>query len=1019
MFVLHGFLAPGRGLSLWAEDSDRAVTSRSQATRSARPHPFAAPIRAIPGLPPGKSGDAVLLLPSLAKSPLDSPEMVRVKPRRQLAAEPLLLRWTVPMVALDSASAVAWLGDVDTSAALGVRLGASVRFLSELAAFASELVDRGRVLPTIAYDEGPCARWRPVLQGADVLALRALVNAMPPVCRAAPGHDDPHELTVDALAGLVDETARSRISCVTLVPPRRGRRPRQLPAAEAWLAALSDPDGAFEADEVGLASLEEALGPWDEVGIGRVGPASATFRLSELDPDPLNGSPSGTDAPESAARWRLEFLLQSTADPSLLVPAEQAWVDDGTLRRWLENPQELLLSELGRASRVYPRLADGLRQARPCALELDSDGAFHFLSVAASALDEAGFGVLLPSWWDRRARLGLNLSVSTKTDPRTTEGGIFGHEQLSDFRWELAVGDDALTDAEIAALAEAKAPLVRMRGQWVSVDHEQLRRGLEFLDRERSGAMSTAEILALAAAHPDDLDLPLEVTGVRADGWLGSLLDGSSAQTIQLVDPPAGFAAVLRPYQQRGLSWLSFLSSVGLGACLADDMGLGKTVQLLALEAAHRADDPAGGPTVLVCPMSLVGNWQREAAKFAPDLRVYAHHGPDRLRGDTLLEYLADVDLVATTYGTAVRDIDDLVRADWRRVVLDEAQAVKNSQSRSAKAVRRLRAPHRVALTGTPVENRLSELWALMDFLNPGLLGSQAQFRTRYAVPIERHGDVDAAQRLRTITRPYVLRRLKTDPTIIDDLPDKIEMKQYCRLTSEQASLYQAVVDDMMDKIENTDGIERRGNVLATMAKLKQVCNHPAQLLHDRSVVGRRSGKVIRLEEILDEILAEGDRVLCFAQFTEFAELLLPHLAARFNTDIAYLHGGTTKKARDEMVARFQSGQGPPILLLSLKAGGTGLTLTAANHVIHLDRWWNPAVEDQATDRAFRIGQRRNVEVHKFVCTGTLEEKIDDMIEAKKQLANLVVSDGEGWLTELSTSDLRELFTLSEGAVDE
>ncbi len=1020
MFVLHGFLAPGRALSLWAEDSDRAVTSRSQATRSARPHPFAAPIHAIPDLPPGKSGDAVLLLPSLAKSPLDSPEMVRVKPRGQPAAEPLLLRWTVPMVALDSASAVAWLEDIDTTAALGVRHGASVRFVSELAAFAGELVDRGRVLPTIGYDEGrPCAQWRPVLQGPDVLALQALVTAMPPVCRAVPGHDDPHELTVDALSGLVDATARSRLPGVTLVPPRRGRRPRQLPAAEAWLTALSAPDGAFAADEVGLAALQEALGPWDEVGVGRVGPASATFRLSELDPDPSYGSPSGADAPEPAARWRLEFLLQSTADPSLLVPAEQAWVDDGTLRRWLEHPQELLLSELGRASRVYPRLADGLRQARPCALELDSDGAFHFLSVAASALDEAGFGVLLPSWWDRRARLGLKLSVSTKSDPRATEGGVFGHEQLSDFRWELAVGDDALTDAEIAALAEAKAPLVRMRGQWVSVDHEQLRRGLEFLDREGSGAMSTAEILSLAAAHPDDLDVPLEVTGVRADGWLGSLLDGSSAQTIQPVDPPAGFTAVLRPYQQRGLSWLSFLSSVGLGACLADDMGLGKTVQLLALEAAHRADDPAGGPTVLVCPMSLVGNWQREAAKFAPDLRVYAHHGPDRLRGDTLLEHLADVDLVVTTYGTAIRDIDDLVSADWRRVVLDEAQAVKNSQSQAAKAVRRLRAPHRVALTGTPVENRLSELWALMDFLNPGLLGSQEQFRTRYAIPVERHGDAGTAQRLRTVTRPYVLRRLKTDPTIIDDLPDKIEMKQYCRLTTEQASLYQAVVDDMMDKIENTDGIARRGNVLAAMAKLKQVCNHPAQLLHDRSPVGRRSGKIIRLEEILEEILAEGDRVLCFTQFTEFAELLVPHLAARFSTDIAYLHGGTPKKARDELVARFQSGEGPPIFLLSLKAGGTGLTLTAANHVIHLDRWWNPAVENQATDRAFRIGQRRNVEVHKFVCTGTLEEKIDDMIEAKKQLANLVVSDGEGWLTELSTSDLRELFTLSEGAVDE
>jgi SNF2 family DNA or RNA helicase len=439
----------------------------------------------------------------------------------------------------------------------------------------------------------------------------------------------------------------------------------------------------------------------------------------------------------------------------------------------------------------------------------------------------------------------------------------------------------------------------------------------------------------------------------------------------------------------------------------------------LAVETLQRQQDSNVGPTLLLCPMSLVGNWQKEAAKFAPGLRVYAHHGGARLHGEALRELLEHTDLIVSTYTTATRDIEELAGYEWNRVVLDEAQAVKNSLSRAAKAVRQLEAGHRVALTGTPMENRLAELWSIMDFLNPGLLGSSERFRTRYAIPIERHGQTEPAERLRAVTRPYILRRVKTDPAIIDDLPEKIEIKQYCQLTTEQASLYQAVVDDMMDKIEHTEGIERRGNVLAAMAKLKQVCNHPAQLLHDRSPVGRRSGKVIRLEEILDEILAEGDRVLCFTQFTEFAELLVPHLAARFSRDVAYLHGGTPKKRRDEMVARFQSGDGPSIFLLSLKAGGTGLNLTAANHVVHLDRWWNPAVENQATDRAFRIGQRRTVQVRKFICTGTLEEKIDEMIEEKKALADLVVTDGEGWLTELSTRDLREVFALSEGAVGE
>jgi SNF2 family DNA or RNA helicase len=599
--------------------------------------------------------------------------------------------------------------------------------------------------------------------------------------------------------------------------------------------------------------------------------------------------------------------------------------------------------------------------------------------------------------------------------------GMFTREALCAFSWQLAVGEDPLTEEELAALATAKAPLVRLRGEWVAVDPEQIRRGLELLRRqaEEPAQLSAGEVIALAAAHPDDLDTPLPVVSVGADGWLGALLSGTAERSLRPVDPPDTLRADLRPYQQRGLSWLAFLADLGLGACLADDMGLGKTVQLLALETVHRSRCPDAGPTLLLCPMSLVGNWQREAAKFAPSLRCYAHHGPGRLRGEELDAHLADVDIMITTYQTAVRDIDDLAGRDWARVVLDEAQAIKNDRSQAARAARRLQGGQRVALTGTPMENRLAELWSVLDFLNPGVLGSAELFRTRYAKPIEHYGQTEPAERLRTVTRPYVLRRLKTDKSIIDDLPDKIEIKQYCHLTTEQASLYQAVVEEMMPKIEQSEGIERRGNVLAAMTKLKQVCNHPAQFLHDGSLVGRRSGKVIRLEEILEEVLAEGDKALLFSQYTGFADLLLPHLSARFGQDLLYLHGQTPQQRRDEMVQAFQSDEGPPIFLLSLKAGGTGLNLTAASHVIHLDRWWNPAVENQATDRAFRIGQRRNVQVRKFICTGTLEERIDQMMEQKKALADLVVGDGEGWLTELSTQDLRSVFALSQEAVGE
>jgi SNF2 family DNA or RNA helicase len=1011
MLVLHGFWSPDEGLCLWAEDSDRAVKSPSQALRSARPHPFAAPWEVLAGICAGKPGEATVLLPSLRTAPVDSPELVRIVPRPPASSAPALLVWVVPVVTLDAGAALTVLSERTE----GVRYGASMDYLGQVAAFAWELAVRGRVLPTVGrIGGGAVARWRPVIQGRDVVAAHELVTAMPPVCRAVPGRDDPHLLVTAALCALVDAVVRGMLADgIDLAPVRRGRRPRRLPAVEGWLAALSAPGGRFDADPAELDTLAQALGTWDEVGTGQSGPARATFRLTEIE------SPDGLPTQPATTRWRLEFLLQSTEDPSLLVPAARVWADDGSLSRWLARPQELLLAELGRASQVYPTLAAGLRQALPSGLELDADGAYHYLSFAAPALDEAGFGVLLPSWWDRRRMVGLTLSASTPVDGVVAKQSKFGKHQLMDFRWQLAIGEDTLSDEEIAALAETKAPLIRLRGQWVAVDPEQLRRGLEFVQRAAGGQKAAGEILALATSHPDDLDTPLPVIGVRADGWLGDLLDGTLARSLRPAAAPDGFCAELRPYQQRGLSWLVFLSSLGLGACLADDMGLGKTVQLLALEAAQRAENPDTGPTLLVCPMSLVGNWQREAAKFAPGLRVHPHHGRERLTGDALADRLAETDLVVTTYATATRDIDDLSEHQWQRVVLDEAQAIKNSLSQSAKAVRRLGAEHRVALTGTPVENRLAELWSIMDFLNPGMLGTPELFRTRYAIPVERHGLTAPAERLRVVTRPYVLRRLKTDPSVIDDLPEKIEIKQYCQLTTEQASLYQAVVDDMMEKIENSEGIKRRGNVLAAMAKLKQVCNHPALLLHDRSAIGKRSGKVTRLEEILEEILAEGDKVLCFTQFTEYAEMLLPHLAARFDTDIAYLHGGTPKKHRDDLVTRFQTDQGPPIFLLSLKAGGTGLNLTAATHVIHLDRWWNPAVENQATDRAFRIGQRRNVQVRKFICTGTLEEKIDEMIEEKKALADLVIRDGENWLTELSTRDLREVFALSKEAVGE
>ncbi len=705
-----------------------------------------------------------------------------------------------------------------------------------------------------------------------------------------------------------------------------------------------------------------------------------------------------------------------------MLPADDVWAGTGG---WspggITHPDEELLAGLGSAARLFDELDTALRAPAPADVELDTAGAFRFLTETGPMLAGAGFGVLLPDW-ARKARLGLKLTSRTRSSASTGadsagSGAGFGLHDLVQFRYDLAVGDATLDPGELAELARLKIPLVRIRGQWVELDERNLKAALKFLESDRSGEMPAGDVL-LAGLHGPDENLP--VTTVDVDGWLGDLLSGQTEQSLTALATPASFQGKLRPYQERGLAWLSFLSRLGLGGILADDMGMGKSPQTLSLLTYEKETGKKLGPTLLVSPMSLVGNWQKEAERFTPDLAVHVHHGSDRLSGAELRDALSAADLVITTYAIAARDRDELARVGWQRVVCDEAQNIKNAGTRQARAVRSLPATSRIALTGTPVENRLGELWSIMEFTSPGLLGPAEKFRTSFAVPVERHGDEDAADRLKRLTSPFILRRVKTDRSIISDLPDKIEMKVWCNLTPEQASLYQATVADMLARIESAEqDIERRGLVLATMAKLKQVCNHPAHLLGDGSRLPGRSGKLARLEEIGDEIVAAGDKALCFTQYAEFGRVLQPYLTARLGCPVLYLHGGTAKKARDEMVASFQALAEPAVFLLSLKAGGTGLNLTGANHVIHFDRWWNPAVEDQATDRAFRIGQRKDVQVRKFVCVGTLEERIDSMIEEKKALAERIVGTGESWLTELSTADLREVLALSPEAVSE
>ncbi len=1029
----------------------------------------------IEGLEGSGEVELVLELPDAGGGPVASPWLDDQS--TEPSAAPELVLWRVPGLLLEWANAsdvlsatMAVAGDtlgMSTTDELGVALAVDFRFAARAAEMALELTTRGRILPSLQLSaDGWQARWRPLVDSADRGRIEGMVWALPAtflpagalaggredLARGDPGPVAPGDALRSLMWGLTDAQVRR------FIPDRpsadRRRRPGRRGPVDAWLAALASPDGAVEADDDELAALAGELDAWHATAAMLAEPVRTCFRIIppvEGDEDLQGGMDDDVDRskrrhsngrPEPIDEWRIEFALQAVDDPSLLVSAVTVWADGPeltALERHVAHPDEQLLRGLGRAARLVPSLSPALAEMAPSGQTTDATGILAFLRDAAPVLEEAGFGVLAPPWWrSPKTRLSLRLRAKTGSKVAASTGTI-GLEGLCDIRWEAALGDDRLGLVELRQLARLKQPLVRLRGQWVELHEEDLAAAITAVGKRGATAeqMSAGQVLRTALGL-EQATGGLPVTTVDADGWLGELLAGADDRQLRSIPTPDGFAGELRPYQERGLSWLAFLDDLGLGACLADDMGLGKTAQLLALlvhergrgsEAPKRRGTtarakrhnplPRLGPTLVLCPMSLVGNWQREATRFAPKLSVYVHHGSDRLDGKAFIRHAGGTDLVLSTYGLAARDQALLAEVAWRRIVLDEAQQIKNSAARTTQSVRAIPAGRRIAMTGTPVENRLSELWSIMHFLNPGMLGSEKAFHERFALPIERDGDDEAAARLRQITGPFVLRRLKTDRSIIADLPDKLEMKEFCNLTREQATLYQAVVDDMLARIDEAEGIERRGLVLATMMKLKQVCNHPAQFLADGSSIGGRSGKVSRLVEVLEEAVAEGDRTLVFTQFTQIGNMLEHHLSNRLGCDVLWLHGGVSKRARDTMVQRFQGAEGAPVFLLSLKAGGTGLNLTAATNVVHFDRWWNPAVEDQATDRAFRIGQRRNVQVRKFVCGGTLEERIDAMIEAKRALADRIVGSGEGWITELSTDQLREVVALSADAVGE
>ena len=840
-------------------------------------------------------------------------------------------------------------------------VGASVRWLGRVAVSAVRLVASGALVPGLRTHRRPegkvmdlSVRWSPArVDDAEVVRLAA---AMPgPV--SVLGRKEPRVVTLEVLGAVVDAIAHEAAEKL--------ERPATPPVirnaadvGEAFIARLEG--AAFAAPIPAGAEVSKRLDGWVQ---GVVGVAKTTL-VVQLDP------------PDKGGAWFLHVLGRG-AEGGLL-PIEQALTDSKKTQH--------LADEMIRLERLYETLrrAGGLRRGQ---VYLSQDEAWELMTVTGPALEVAGFEVRVPALSRRKPSPALRLFVEPAGER------VVGANQLSDVRWSAVFGDVELTAADVARLAAEARPLVQSHGQWVELDRVDLKEAAAALaERGSSTRMTGAEILR----HVVGLEGSPFGTGVTVEGsgWVTDLLEKASAAPAAPVTRPEGFHGELRSYQAEALGWLDFLDAVELGGCLALDMGLGKTPTVLA----HLRRTTGQGPSLVIAPPAVVGNWAAEAARFVPDLKVVVHHGAARASADDLAAEVADADVVITTYGTAVRDVEALEQRPWDRIVLDEAQAIKNHTNETAQQLRRIPARTRLALTGTPIENGLGDLWSILDFTNPGLVGPRSTFIAQLSG--------EGEQALRALNGILVFRRMKTEPAVAAELPDRIDELDHCTMTAEQIGLYQAVLDGLVAQADSVERDVKQGAILAAITGLKQICNHPWNYQQDDKPLAGRSGKLNRLEEVIEQVFESDERILVFTQFATWGVRLAEHLTEVTGKPIHCYHGGLARGARDAMIKEFQEGEGPGAIVLSLKAGGTGLNLTAANHVVLYDRWWNPAVEDQARDRAWRIGQTRTVLSHRLVCPGTVDERVEEVVGGKRRIADLVLPKSSS-LADLDADQLR------------
>jgi SNF2 family DNA or RNA helicase len=977
-----------------------------------------------------------LWLPTSGKTAIASSPLLSKNPtaHRNVGLEP----WRVTTLSLPLESTIGFLAAFVGKELLssGVMGGNDLIFWTRVMRFAGALVARQEYLPGLEKTlSGKMeAIWEPIFLGSDLEYLNELIAAMPHACGCMEGEKAdgktcpqlyPATVVKELVTQIVDYLAR-----YSIFTQQQSSWPKSFledPGTEFdsmhdhWLNALVTEEPILPDDEKDLRELHLQVREWRKpISLSTNTPFRLCLKLEE--PPELKKGQESSDV-----SWQVKFFLQSYNDPQLLIPSEHVWspskAEAEVLNSELFDAKEFLLSSLGIASTICPRIESSLHQDAPMGYPLDTEGAYEFLTDRSLALEQAGFGVITPGWWTpqgSRQRLGTKAILKGgKKTARTKKATTFSLDHVLEFDWQVTLGGEKVTRKELEDLAKSKIPLVQMRGHWIQLGDKEIDNALALTADTHKAKATLRDVVQMAlgsAKSPNDF----KFDGIEATGWVSDFLEQLQGETSYEELPiPGGFKGELRPYQHRGFSWLTFLKKWGLGACLADDMGLGKTIQALTL-IQNEWEQGNRKPYLIICPTSLTGNWQKEAARFTPDLPTLVHHGVNRNKGAAFKKDAEKYAIIISSYSLLHRDIEILKTIDWGGTILDEAQNIKNPKTKQAKSARSIKSEYRIALTGTPIENNVGDLWSIMEFLNGGFLGTQADFKRNFLLPIQANRDEQVIDRLKKLTGPFILRRLKTDKSIIKDLPGKMEMKVYCNLSKEQAALYQDLVNDVDQALESTDGIQRKGLVLATLTKLKQICNHPSQYLNEAGKLADRSGKLARLTEMLEEIIEVDERALIFTQFVEMGKLMQQHLQETFGQEVLFMHGGVPKKQRDKMIERFQEDpNGPHIFVLSLKAGGTGLNLTRANHVFHYDRWWNPAVEDQATDRVYRIGQTKNVQIHKFLCTGTLEERIDEMIEHKKGVADSIVGSDEAWLTELSTEDLKNLFQLQKDAIGE